>query len=84
MRIFFWLTAVLAGLAAAPALAQGTAEQRAACEGDAYRLCDAYVPDAILIERCLRAKANSLSPGCRAEFGFPTAAADAGGKKHKR
>jgi hypothetical protein len=83
MRIFFWLTPLLAVLAAAPAIAQGTAEQRTACEADAYRLCDAYVPDAILIERCLKANGNALSAPCRAEFGFPSASADSG-KKRKR
>ncbi|MCC3246336.1 hypothetical protein LG047_13575 [Methylocystis sp. WRRC1] len=78
MRIFFRLSALLAFFAAAPAMAQGTAEQRAACENDAYRFCEAQVPDAIAVEKCLRANMRSLSPGCRAEFG------ESSGKKGRR
>lgn len=69
MRMILGTSALLALLATAPALAQGTPQQRAACEGDAYRLCDAYVPDAVAVERCLRAHMGSLSAQCRAEFG---------------
>lgn len=78
MRMFFRVSALLAFFAAAPAMAQGTAAQRAACESDAYRLCEAQVPDAIAVEKCLRANAGSLSPACRAEFGMGE------GKKRKR
>lgn len=80
MRRFFWLSALVGLLSAASALAQGTPAQRAACEGDAYRLCEAQVPDAVAVEKCLRANAGSLSSACRAEFGFPGGAA--AGKKH--
>lgn len=74
MRIFFTLTAVLAIFAAAPAMAQGTAGQRAACEDDARRLCDAQIPDVIAVERCLRASIASLTEDCRVEVGGqPTA-----------
>jgi len=77
MRIFFWLSALLALLSAAPAMAQGTASQRAACEGDAYKFCEAQVPDAIAVEKCLRGNAGSLSAACRAEMGLSE------GKKRK-
>lgn len=83
MRIFFSLTALLACFAAAPAMAQGTASQRAACESDAYRICESQVPDAILVERCLRANMGALSPACRAEFGGP-AEPDAPKKRGKK
>lgn len=86
MRIFIRLSALLAITVAAPALAEGTASQRAACEDDAYRFCQAQVPDAIAIEKCLRASAASISPGCRAELGLASPASDtapAGGKKRK-
>jgi hypothetical protein len=36
MRIFIFLSALFALFAAAPAFAQGTAAQRAACKDDAY------------------------------------------------
>jgi len=78
MRIIFRLSALLAFFAAAPAMAQGTAEQRAACENDAYRFCEAQVPDAIAVEKCLRANMRSLSPACRAEFG------ESSGKRGRR
>jgi len=79
MRIILRLSAVLAFFALTPAFAQGTPEQREACEGDANRVCEAYIPDAVAIERCLRANAGSISTACKAELGL----ASAGGKKRK-
>ncbi|MEK4035584.1 hypothetical protein WOC76_05600 [Methylocystis sp. IM3] len=88
MRIFIRLSALLTLFVAAPAFAQGTAAQRAACEDDAYRFCQAQVPDAIAIEKCLKANAASISGDCRAELGLASSAsADpapaTGGKKRK-
>jgi hypothetical protein len=60
-------------LAAAPAGAQGTPEQRAACEGDAMRLCQQYVPDVNRITACMSRHRSQLSPACRRYF--------SGGKK---
>jgi hypothetical protein len=51
MRIILRLSAVLAFFALTPAFAQGTPEQREACEGDANRVCEAHIPDAVAIER---------------------------------
>ncbi len=76
MRNFLRLSALLVVFAAAPAFAQGTSQQREACESDAHRLCDAYIPDAIAIEKCLRGNAGRLSGGCRAEMGL-------GGRKRR-
>lgn len=70
MRIFLGLFAMTMALAAMPGLAQGTAQQRAACEADAHRFCDAYIPDAIAVERCLAANGPRLSTACKAEFGI--------------
>jgi len=83
MRIFVRLSALLAFFAVAPAFAQGTAQQREACEADANRVCQAYIPDAIAIERCLRANAGSISGACRAELGIASAS-PASGKRRKR
>jgi len=69
MRHILRLAVLLGCFAVTPAFAQGSADQRAACQGDAYRLCDAYIPDAIAVEQCLRARMGSLSAACRAEFG---------------
>jgi hypothetical protein len=81
MRIFVRLSALVAIFAFAPAFAQGTVEQRAACEADANRVCEAYIPDAVAIERCLRANAGSISSACRGELGLASAAS--GGKRRK-
>lgn len=51
-----------------PAAAQGTSEQRLACEGDAFKFCGKDIPDATKIEACLRAKLTEISPACRAQF----------------
>lgn len=84
MRMFIRLSALMALFMAAPAMAQGTAAQKAACEDDAYRFCQAQVPDAIAIEKCLRGYAASISSACRAELGLASPVADTGGKKRKR
>jgi len=59
------LTAILAP---APAAAQGTPQQRAACEGDAMRLCSAHVPDVQKITACMSRNRRNLSAACRAVF----------------
>jgi hypothetical protein len=63
-------TALLFGVLAgnAPATAQGTPEQRAACEGDAMRLCGEFVPDVQRITACMQSKRRFLTARCRAVF----------------
>jgi hypothetical protein len=57
----------------APAFAQGTAEQRAACMGDAFRFCARFIPNVSAIEGCLEQNVSRLRPACAAEFGsYPT------------
>jgi hypothetical protein len=65
------LPAALVGLALAfassPALAQQwSPEQRAACEPDAMRLCQQYVPDVGRVRACMLHYRRYLSPRCRA------------------
>jgi len=65
------LPAALVGLALAfassPALAQQwNPEQRAACEPDAMRLCQQYVPDVGRTRACMIQHRRYLSPRCRA------------------
>jgi hypothetical protein len=55
-------------LAGSPALAQGTAEQRSACMGDAFSFCASDIPDVPAIEACLIKNESKISPACRAEF----------------
>jgi hypothetical protein len=40
------------------------AEARAACTGDAMRLCSQYIPSRSRIAACLSHNSRSLSPGC--------------------
>ncbi|HEX7205250.1 MAG TPA: hypothetical protein VF237_08840 [Xanthobacteraceae bacterium] len=72
--------AALLGLAlafASPAAAQQwTPEQRAACEPDAMRLCNQYVPDVQRVSACMSHYRRYLSPACRAAF--------AGGARKRR
>jgi len=63
--------AVVVALGSAAAFAQenqGTAEQRAACTSDAFRLCSAYIPDPSGVEACLRQRKLDLSQACRTVF----------------
>ena len=59
--------ALMAVLAPSPAAAY-TADQRAACEGDAMRLCSAYVKDINQIKACMSRNRRNLSASCRAVF----------------
>jgi type II secretory pathway component PulL len=56
-------------LASLPAAAQQwTPQQRAACEPDAMRLCQQYIPDIDRIRACMAHYRRYLSPACRALF----------------
>jgi hypothetical protein len=54
---------------------RGTAEQRAACAPDAFRLCVSFIPDATNVEACLRQKKSDLSDACRSVFDHAAEAA---------
>ena len=58
--------------AAVPACAQGTAQERSDCMGDALRFCSSDIPFVSEIEECLREHMGQLSPACRREFSGPT------------
>jgi hypothetical protein len=61
--------AFMALLAPARVAAQGTPQQRAACEDEARWLCSNYVPDQDQVTACMVRNLHSLSPRCRAVFG---------------
>jgi hypothetical protein len=63
--------ALAAGFMPAPAAAQGTPEQRQACQPDAMRLCSEFVPDVERITACMIKNRIRLSPPCRAVFTTP-------------
>jgi hypothetical protein len=45
-----------------------TAEQRAACTPDAFRLCSSEIPNIPAITACMKKNFNNLSPACKAVF----------------
>ena len=64
----FVLIAFALVLAGSAAMAQPTPDQRAACEQDAYRLCQEQIPDEQKVRRCLARQKSRLSPACRSAF----------------
>ncbi len=54
-----------------PAAAQGTPEQRQACQPDAMRLCSEFIPDVERITACMVKNRIRLSPACRVVFSTP-------------
>jgi len=49
-----------------PAAAQARQiDPQQACQGDAFRLCNDFIPDRAKVGACLRRKARALSPDCR-------------------
>ena len=54
-----------------PAAAQGTEQQRQACQPDALRLCSEFVPDVDRIIACMLKNRIRLSPPCRVLFQAP-------------
>ena len=58
-------TGLIWALMSVPAPAQGTPEQRAACQGDAQRLCGQYIPDVDRITACMVQNRRYVSSACR-------------------
>lgn len=72
MRRAISLSLLFSIAAMASASAQGTAQERSDCMGDALRFCSSDIPFVSEIEDCLRANMARLSPACKREFGGPT------------
>ena len=45
-----------------------TADEQAACQDDAFRLCNNAIPDEKRVKACLLANQRRLSPQCRRAF----------------
>src|SRR5580692_2439252 len=45
-----------------------TADEQAACSGDAFRLCSAEIPDVDRVTVCMVRNKSRLSPACRVYF----------------
>lgn len=52
-------------------IALGTADERAACTPDVFRLCSSEIPNVGKIIACLKVKKVELSPGCRTAISTP-------------
>jgi hypothetical protein len=61
----FLTTLALITLAPAVASAQGTSAERAACTGDAFRICSAFIPNVSQITACMIQNKSQLSAACR-------------------
>jgi hypothetical protein len=61
-----------------PAAAQFSAKQKAACQGDAMRLCSSSLASPGQLNACMARNASQVSAGCRAAMG------GGGSKKKKR
>jgi hypothetical protein len=48
--------------------AEGTPEQRWACEQDAFKFCGNEIPNVPRITACMTKNIKKLSPACRAQF----------------
>jgi len=71
LRIAFGALALAASLVAfaGESSAQvATAEQRAACTPDAFRLCSSEIPNIPAITACMRKNKANLSSACKAVF----------------
>jgi hypothetical protein len=71
LRIGFGALVLAASLISftAPSSAEiATAEQRAACTPDAFRLCSSEIPNIPAITACMKKNFNNLSPACKAVF----------------
>ena len=70
----FVAAAFVAVIASDASAANGTAEQRWACEHDALTFCSREIPNVDRITACMVNNLKKLSPQCRAQFGQPAAA----------
>ena len=66
-----------AGFGTAPATAQHV------CQGDAFRLCNQFIPDRAQVASCLFKQKRNLTPACRAEMGGGKSASRKGKGKGK-
>ena len=79
IRIVLAAALSLTAIAGAEAF-EVTAEQRAACTPDAFRLCSSAIPDVNKVMACMKANEASLSAPCRSVF--QTAARELGAHKN--
>jgi hypothetical protein len=69
----FVAAALVAMTASKASAGDGTAEQRWACQHDAFAFCGSEIPNVDRITACMVRNIKKLSPLCRAQFGQPPA-----------
>ena len=57
---------LFSGAMLSPASAQTKQEGETACRNDAFRYCEAEIPDSDRVEQCLRRNRDRISQACRA------------------
>jgi hypothetical protein len=62
------IAAALTSFTAESSAQVATAEQRAACTPDAFRLCAGEIPNIPAITACMRKNKSNLSAACKAVF----------------
>jgi hypothetical protein len=73
----FVAAALMAMTASNASAGDGTAEQRWACQHDAFAICGSEIPNVDRITACMVRNLKKLSPPCRAQFRQPPAPAEA-------
>lgn len=68
LRSFAFVVLSLLGFSQASQAQVASAEQRAACTPDAFRLCAGEIPNIPAITACMRTNRENLSPACKAVF----------------
>lgn len=48
-----------------PGMDQGTPQERAACQGDVQKHCEAALPDTMRVANCLQANRAKISKACQ-------------------
>ena len=81
----FKLSAIAAfAMIAAPLSALAYTQQDAdACRQDAFRLCQAAIPDESRVAQCLAQNKSQLSPACKVVFSRPATAEDSAAVAHR-
>jgi hypothetical protein len=67
-RIISVLALIGFGFVANAQAYEATAEQRAACTGDAFRFCGSAIPNVEAVTACMVANKAKLSAACQAAF----------------
>ena len=68
LAIFAFLAVIGISMFSTTSMAEGTPEQRWACEQDAFKYCRSEIPSVSRVTACMSKNLKKLSPPCRAQF----------------